>query len=128
LARCHVAVGTTSARKQELTGPFVRHLWIAIDRLAGLLAQFKSDGPSGFLLPDCCAIRRISACGDIFDPEGDDIAATKLAVDCQIEHGEVASAPLDLELCPDRPTTRSRPRVAFKQHSLKKSMKWSFRP
>jgi len=68
-----------------------------------LLAQFKPDRPSGFLLPDGCAIRRISTCGDIFDPNGDDITTTKLAIDCQVEHGQVASAALYLELCPDRP-------------------------
>jgi len=43
-------------------------------------------------LPDSCAIRRVAAPGDILDPDGEDIATTKLAVDCQIEHGEVASA------------------------------------
>lgn len=29
-----------------------------------------------------------SAAGDIFDPDGDDITASKLAVDSQIEHGK----------------------------------------
>src|SRR6266853_5689127 len=47
--------------------------------------------------------RAISACGDILDPNGDDITAAKLAVDCQIEHGQVASAAFDLEFRPDRP-------------------------
>jgi hypothetical protein len=42
-------------------------------------------------------------CGDLLDPDGDDITATKLAVDCQIEHGEVAGASFDLELRPNRP-------------------------
>jgi hypothetical protein len=91
------------AGEQELAGPLVGGLQIIIDGLAGLFAQLKSDGPPGFLLPDSCAIRRVAAGGDILDPDGDDVAATKLAVDCQIEHGEVASAALDLELCPDRP-------------------------
>jgi hypothetical protein len=90
------------AGEQELAGPFASDLEIVIDRLAGLLAQFKSDRPPGFLLPDSCAIRRISGCSDILDPDGDDIATSELTVDCQIEHGEVASAALDLELCPDR--------------------------
>jgi hypothetical protein len=45
-------------------------------------------------------IRAVAGLGQSF---GDDITATKLAVDCQIEHGEIASAALDLELCPDRP-------------------------
>jgi len=54
-------------------------------------------------LTDRCAIRGISAGGDILDPDGDDITAAKLTVDRQIEHGEVASAAFDLEFCPDRP-------------------------
>jgi hypothetical protein len=71
--------------------------------LAGLLAQLKPDRPSGFLLPHRCAIRCVSACGYILDADGDDITAAKLAVDCQVEHGEVASAAFYLELGPDRP-------------------------
>jgi len=35
-------------------------------------------------LPDRCAIRRVAAGGDVLDPDGDDIAPTKLAVECQI--------------------------------------------
>ena len=89
------------AGEQELAGSFAGGPQIVIDRLAGLLAQFKPDRPPSFPLPDSCAIRRIAAAGDILDPDGDDIAATKLAVDCQIEHGEVASASFDLKLGPD---------------------------
>jgi len=36
-------------------------------------------------------------------PDRDDITATELAVDRQIEHGEVPSAAFDLEFGPDRP-------------------------
>jgi hypothetical protein len=68
-----------------------------------MLAQFKFDRPSSLPLSDSCAIRCISACSDILDPNGDDITTPKLAIDCQVEHGKVASAALDLELCPDRP-------------------------
>jgi hypothetical protein len=40
-------------------------------------------------------IRRVSAGSDVLDPDGDDITATKLAVDRQVEHGEVASPAFD---------------------------------
>src|SRR5450631_2534762 len=103
LARCYGTVVTTTAGKQEFARRFVGRLQIVIDRLAGLLAQFESDRPPGFLLSDRCAIRRISAGSDILDPDGDDVTAAKLAVDRQIEHGEVASSAFDLELCPGRP-------------------------
>jgi hypothetical protein len=42
-----------------------------------------------------------AAGGDILDPDGDDITAAKLAIDRQIEHGEVASAAFDLGFRPD---------------------------
>src|ERR1700737_5674453 len=68
-----------------------------------LFAQFKSDGPPGFFLSDRCSIRRAPTGGDILDADGDDVTATKLAVDRQIEHCKVASAAFDLKLRPDRP-------------------------
>jgi hypothetical protein len=96
-------IRAATAGKQELAGPFAGGLEIVIDRQAGLLAQFKSDRPPGFLLPNRCAIRRVSTSRNILHPDGNNITTTKLAVYCQIEHGQVASAVLDLELCPDRP-------------------------
>src|SRR5258707_14080831 len=88
----HAGVRTATTREQELPGPFVGRPKIVIDGQAGLFAQFESDGPSGLLLSDGCAIRRVATRSDIFDPDGDDITATKLAFDNQIKHREVASA------------------------------------
>ncbi len=103
LARRHVAVGTPTAGEQELAGPFAGGFQIVIDRLAGLLAQFESDGPTGFLLSYRCAIRCVPARSDILDPDCNNVTATKLAINRQIEHGKVASATFDLEFRPDRP-------------------------
>ena len=89
--------------EQELAGAFARAAEILIDRVTGLLTQFKSDRTPGLLLTNRCAIRRVSASGDILDPDGNDITAPKLAVDCEIEHGEVASATFNLELRSNRP-------------------------
>jgi hypothetical protein len=52
-------------------------------------------------LPDSCAIRCVPAGSNILDPDGNDVTAAKLAVDRQIEHGEVGGAAFDLEFCPD---------------------------
>jgi hypothetical protein len=101
LTRCHGAFGATTTCEQELAGPFVGDLQVIIDRLAGLFAQFKSDRPSGLLLPDRCSIRRISTGSDILDLYCDDVTTAKLTVDRQIEHGKVANATLDLEFRPD---------------------------
>jgi hypothetical protein len=103
LACRHAVFGTTVTREQELAGFLVGSLEIIINRLAGLFAQFKSDWLSGLLLSYCCASRRVSALGDILDFDRDDVTAAKLAVDCQIEHGKIANATLDLEFRPDRP-------------------------
>jgi hypothetical protein len=94
---------TATTGEQELAWPFSGDPQIVIDRLAGLFAQFKSDRPSGFLLPDCCAIRCVSAGSDILDSYGYDVTAAKLAVDRQIEHRKIACATFDLEFRPDRP-------------------------
>jgi hypothetical protein len=40
---------------------------------------------------------------DVLDLEGDEIAASKFAIDGQIEHRQVARLSLDLQLGPDRP-------------------------
>ena len=65
--------------------------------LAGLFAQLEPDRPSGLLLSNRRAIRGISACSDVLDLDCDDVTAAELAVDCQIEHGKVASAAFNLE-------------------------------
>ena len=103
LAGRHTGLWTTTTREQELAGSFVAGLQKVIDGLAGLLTHFKSNGPTGFLLSNRCAIRRVAAGGDIFDPYGNDVATTKLAGDRQIEHREVANSTFDLDLRPDRP-------------------------
>ena len=102
LTCCHVAVRTTTAREQEFAGSFAGCSQIVIDRLDCSLNSNLTGRPV-FLLSDSCAIRRVSARGDILNPYGDDITAAKLAVDCQIEHGQIASAAFNLEFHPDRP-------------------------
>src|SRR5476651_176193 len=103
LAGRHPAFGTTTAREKELARSFVGGLQVAIDGLAGLLAQFKSDRPPSFLLSDRCAIGRVAAGRNILYPDGDDVTAAKLAVDRQIEQGKVAHTTFDLQLGPDCP-------------------------
>jgi hypothetical protein len=44
---------------------------------------------------------RISVRRNVFHLYGDDIAAAQLAIDGQIEHGQVAGSALDLELGSD---------------------------
>jgi hypothetical protein len=101
LASRRAGVHAATTREQELARPLVRSLQIIINGLTGLFAQFKSDRLSGLLLSDGCAFRRVATGSDIFDPDGDDVAPSKLAVDGEIRHGEVANAAFNLEFRPD---------------------------
>ena len=103
LAGRHIGLGTTTTRKQELAGSFVGGFQVVIGGLAGLLAQFKSDGSPSFLLSNRCAIRCLSASGSSSTRMATTSQPRKLAVDRQIEHRQVASAAFDLEFRPDRP-------------------------
>jgi hypothetical protein len=69
--------------------------------LAGVFGQFKPHRSAGLLLAYGCAIRGVSARGDIVDFDRHDIAATKLAVDRKIEHRDVSDATFNLEFRPD---------------------------
>jgi len=62
---------------------------------------------SGFSLADHGAIDGHTMWGDIFNLQADHIAAAQLAVDGQIEHGQISGALLHLKLGPDRPDVLS---------------------
>ena len=76
---------------------------IGIDRLAGLFGQLKLDRPAGLLLPDGGTIQRKALWGDIFDPDADHVTTTQLAVDCQVEQGQVPGASSKLQVGAYRP-------------------------
>src|SRR5262249_41731175 len=71
---------------------------VIVDSLPRWLRQLKSDGPTGLLLPHCGAIDRIPARCNVLDPKCDDIAVPQLAVDCQIEHRQVAGPSLRVRI------------------------------
>jgi hypothetical protein len=58
---------------------------------------------SGFALADACSIGCHTARSDVHDLDVDDIAASQLAVDRQIEHRQIAVLAVHLELGTDRP-------------------------
>src|SRR5260221_6416638 len=58
---------------------------------------------SGFLLTNGRTIDREATWSNVLDLEVDDVTTSELAIDSEIEHGEVACASLDLQLGPDRP-------------------------
>jgi hypothetical protein len=67
------------------------------------MPRFKSDGSSDLFLANGRLIDGVAIRSHVFDSDGDDIAASQLAVDGKIEHRQSAGSLLDLELGPDRP-------------------------
>jgi len=57
----------------------------------------------GLLLAHCRAIDGMSVRCHIFQLQADDVAASQLTIDGQIEHREIACSPLDLQFAPNRP-------------------------
>jgi hypothetical protein len=99
----YAAVVTATATEQILAWFLASGFDVIVDGLPRLLRQFKPDGPTGLLLPHCCAIDCIPARCNVLDAKCDDIAAPQLAVDRQIEHCQVSRPPLNLQSGTDRP-------------------------
>src|SRR6516162_10792585 len=76
---------------------------VVVDCLTGLLSHLEPDRLGGLLLAHCRAIDGMSVRCHIFHLQADDVAASQLAVDGQIEHREIAGSSLDLQLAPNRP-------------------------
>jgi hypothetical protein len=89
--------------EQELARLLTSRSDVVVDRLAGLFRQFKPDGPPSLSLTDGCPVGTIAIRSNVLDLESDDIAASQLAVDGQIEQRQIAGSLLDLEFGPDRP-------------------------
>jgi hypothetical protein len=68
-----------------------------------LIRQLELDRSPGLPLPNGRTIDRIAIPSDIFDPQGDDVATSQLAVDRKVEQRKVAGPSFDQESCSDRP-------------------------
>ena len=105
--------------EQELTRLASRQAQVLVDRLARLVGQLEPNGSAGLLLADGCAIHRVAARGDVIDANGNHVAAAQLAVDRQVEEGEIALLALDLQLRSDRPdVARSQRRLCADELAL----------
>ncbi len=71
--------------------------------VAGLLRQLELDRLLSFLLDDGCAVTSGGVHDHLADLQPDQIAAAELAVDGQVEHGQVAEPLLALEMETDGP-------------------------
>ena len=89
--------------EQKLAGRSASQSEVLVDRLPRLIGHLEPDWPAGLLLSDGGPIHRVAARRNIIDADGDDVTATQLAVDRQVEQRQIALLALDLELGSDRP-------------------------
>ena len=91
----HGLAGAARRGEQEFARLLVCGANVVIDRLPGLFSDLEPDWQASLFLAHCRALDGVAVGGDVLDLEGDDIAAAQLAVDCQIEHRQVAFAVCD---------------------------------
>ena len=73
------------------------------DSSAGLVRDLELHRPASLFLNHCGSTAHPATGTDVVDFESDEIVASELAVDGQIEHRKVAPAPLQLKAYTDRP-------------------------
>src|SRR6516225_8761674 len=97
------SVAAATAGKEVLTRLLVGGSDVVVDCLTGLLSHLEPDRLAGLPLAHGRAIDGMSVRCHIFHLEADDVAASQLTIDGQIEHREIACSPLDLQFAPNRP-------------------------
>ncbi len=65
---------------------------MVVNRLAGLLCDLETNGPSGFALANGGPIDGITIGRDVSDPQANDVTSTKFAVDGQVKQREIPKA------------------------------------
>jgi hypothetical protein len=69
---------------------------VVVERLARLLGDLEPDRKTGLVLPNDRTVDGIAMWRDVLDPEAHYVAAAQLAIDREIEEGQVARAPCEL--------------------------------
>ena len=119
LSRCQPIRAIAAPCEQELTRFAPRQPQVLIDRHSCLVGQLEPDRPTCLLLANRGAVQRVAVRRNIIDANGNDVTATQLAVDRQVEQCEVAFAVLDLQLRSDRPdVARSQGRLGTDELAL----------
>jgi len=73
------------------------------DGVAGLLGDFELHRPARLLLDNDAARLHLAAGGDVLHLQSSQVAGAQLAVDREIEEGEIPDALLQFEPSADRP-------------------------
>jgi hypothetical protein len=103
LSRRDMRLVTEAAREMELTARWRGVAKPIADCRPGLLGNLELDRPAGFLLNNSSAVANMPSFAYVVDPEPHKVAAAQLAIDREIEQGEVAALVFELESDPDRP-------------------------
>ena len=98
LPRGDAPIFVAPAREKEIAGPPAERPQVPIDGFPRLLRQFEPDGMSGFPLSDAGTSDGGAMRGNVLDLDADDVAAAELAIDSEIEHGEVTDPGFGAEL------------------------------
>jgi len=92
------SVPTATAAEEELTGLFTCGSYVTVDCLSGLLRHLEPDGLARLLLVDSRTIDGVTMRSNVLHLQADNVTASELAIDGEIEHGQVACSPRDLQL------------------------------
>jgi hypothetical protein len=75
------AVPTATAVEEELTRFFIGGCDVTVNGLSGLFRHLEPHSLAGLLLAHGCAIDSMTMGSNVFDPQGDDITSSELAID-----------------------------------------------
>src|SRR5262249_20698226 len=111
------ALSRPATGEQKLARFLACHSDVVVDGLSGVLRKLKTHGPPRFPLAHGCSIGGIAVGRKVIDFDSDNVAAPELAVDCEIEQGQITGLTLHLKLCPDGPDVL-RPERRFRASQL----------
>jgi hypothetical protein len=103
LARAEVLASPRSAREDVIIQRAATEFQPCQNAIAGLVGQFELHRLLGLPLDDGRAVAGRAVHDQLADHQSDQVAAPELAVDRQVEHGQVAKPLLPLEMKADGP-------------------------
>jgi hypothetical protein len=79
LPRREASAGRAATGEEVVPWPFLGDLYVGINGLPSVLGEFKTNGMSGFPLPNSCAIECGAMRGNVLNLQPNDIAAPSMA-------------------------------------------------
>ena len=95
--------GALSTSEKELSSLSAFAPNVVVERVPCLFGDFEPDRMTRLFLPHGCSVNCIAIRRYIFDFDRHHVTTPQLTIYCQIEQGEVALAPFNLQFRSDRP-------------------------